>query len=55
MNTLLFIISVLFVVQVITNIILLVRIFPKKHKTAVNISDIMAAASDIAGGSDEHI
>ena len=55
MNTLLFIISLLFVVQVITNIILLVRFFPKKQKKAANISDIMAVASQIAGGADEHI
>ena len=55
MNTLLFIISLLFVVQVVTNIILLVRFFPKKQKKAVNISDIMTMASQIVGADDESI
>lgn len=55
MNTLLFIISLLFLVQVITNIILLVRFFPKKQKKQINISDIMAAASQIAGDSNEPV
>lgn len=55
METLLLIISVLFVVQVITNIILIVRFFPKKQKSQINISDIMSAASQIVGVDDESV
>lgn len=56
MNTFLFIISVLFVIQVVTNIILIVRFFPKRNtKQNINISDIMSAASQIVGADDESV
>lgn len=53
MNILLFIISLLFVAQVVTNIIIIVKLLPDyKHnkKPKINISDIMAVAQSVVNG-----
>lgn len=48
--------SLMFVVQIITNIILIVKFIPKRDKKQkVNISDLMNLASQIIGGNDESV
>lgn len=56
MDFLLIVVSLLFIVQIVTNVILVVRILPKrKVRQQINISDIMSYASQIVGDKDEHI
>lgn len=53
MNTLLFIISLLFVAQIVTNIIIIVKLLPdykRNKKPKINISDIMAVAQSVVNG-----
>ncbi|MDE6506462.1 MAG: hypothetical protein K2K71_04315 [Eubacterium sp.] len=56
MNTLLFIISLLFVAQIVTNVIIIVKLLPdykRNKKPKINISDIMSVASQIVGENNE--
>lgn len=58
MNTLLFVISFLFVIQVVTNIIIIVKLLPdykRNKKPKINISDIMSVASQIVGENNESV
>ncbi len=58
MNTLFFIISLLFIIQVVTNIIIIVKLLPnykRNKKPKINISDIMSVASQIAGDNNESV
>lgn len=58
MNTLLFIISLLFIIQVVTNIIIIVKFLPnykRNKKSKINISDIMSVASQIVGENNESV
>lgn len=51
-------VSLMFIVQIVTNVIVLVKVIPlvkRKTKPKVNISDIMALASQVVGGSDEPV
>ena len=58
MNTLFFIISFLFIIQVATNIIIIVKLLPnykRNKKPKINISDIMSVASQIVGDNNESV